>query len=132
MPIANIKQRIFSVWFKFGVTKIAKDSTAAIDQELPKASRSENVTDKQSAADEESKTTSKLSRPIPKKKNYAQDKADLDEYRVSPKTKTLAEIALVKYPIGLAVTIFAIIDGIIIALAIYLRKRMKGKADHEN
>lgn len=126
VPIAQIHQRVFKVWFKFGLAKVDQASKSLLPN-------NQDNSDQASEAKKQVMPQASQMRKIPQASSRNGDSRAnnpgkaLAKYQVSPKTRKLAEIAIVKYPIGLTVTIFTLIDCLIIALAIYLRKRMKGK-----
>lgn len=141
VPIADIHNRTFSVYFKFGVKNIAHKSS------LPAVADSSSTDDTTGqTAQNASSSTSAATAPATSQKQaqseapasnetQAQVKAadepetpavtsaDLAKYKVKPQTKSYADIALVNYPILQTVLIFLLVDGAIVAVAIYLYKK---------
>lgn len=140
VPIANIHDQTFEVWYEWGVKKVAHNtaadkvlagsSSASSDKENnePIASSPSNST----SATPSAKTS--VSEPVDKSADAdsAVTPADLAKYKVSPKKQTYAETALINYPFAQTILIFVILDAIVIAGAISLRRKfLKGGKNDE-
>lgn len=129
VPIANIHNRLFSVWFAFGIKDIAHNSVvasalASSNTDMPSSSNS--LPSKNSTA----KLDSKGMKQLKINRDHKQDaKDDTNGYPAlsNNKHQTMADIALIKYPFLPIILSFALFDSFIIAAALIIRRKiMKG------
>lgn len=142
VPIAGINNKIFKVWFAFGVKTIAKNDTAQkILADNTKTNSSVNSTNpgneeasysNQENQSHNSSTSPALTTTPTSNKTNGEALEQLKKYRINPKKKVFAETALIEYPILQTVLTFLLIDLIIIAgvfgyWRLSLKKRGKQK-----
>lgn len=136
VPIANIHDRLFKVWFAFGVKNVAHSST--VGKELADADNNDSNDASASSTSNGENTQSKISRTKSqskpdvktKKVKTSNPKAKTPTHvaKVAPKKKTMATVAAVEYPFLPVIMGFVVFDAAIIGLAIYLRNKvLKGK-----
>lgn len=140
VPIANIRNQTFKVWFNWGVKKIQANS--AVNNALGKSDSNTANLNSDNSTPNPSKPISDVSkdddvRKIEKVKTKKIDPEEnsrkLAKYQVSPKVKKSAVIALNNYPIGRTVFIFLLIDCLVIAGAIYFRRKIiRGKESNND
>lgn len=138
VPIANIHERTFKVWFVFGVKNVKQhvDLGKAVSQ----SNNDSNVSADPASNDSSSTTSSsgsqnsnaqaksapkktKVNNPAaPKEKTVIAD--DLARYRVSPKKQVYSDIALVDYPFLPVSIVFLVLAIMIISGAIILRRKV--------
>lgn len=147
VPIVNMKNAVYKVWFVFGVSKVAKTSLAkkamentpaASDTETtasgnlaasqPAASPSASSASASSQVPQESASAPVNSVASPSENTPAKTSPQKTNKQTKPKTgaiskETMPEIALRVYPFLPVIAGFFLLDLAIILLALYLRKR---------
>lgn len=137
VPIANIHDRLFKVWFAFGVKNVAHSSTVSKALTEANSSTDSSSTDSSStsdaitaANDDSSKdaknaTSSAQPQSKPVKKQQASSNSSVKpSAKTTPKKKKMATIAAVEYPFLPVIAGFLAFDAAIISLAFYLRNKI--------
>ncbi|MCT7732240.1 MAG: hypothetical protein N4S00_07825 [Lactobacillus crispatus] len=125
VPIANIHDRLFKVWFAFGVKNVAHSSTVSkalteANSSTDSSSTSDAITaaNDDSSKDAKNATSSAQPQSKPVKKQQASSNSS-----VKPSEK-MATIAAVEYPFLPVIAGFLAFDAAIIGLAFYLRNKI--------
>lgn len=142
VPIANIYQRTFEVWFSFGKLDLRKGSIAQKQSAISNETESKTSTPTDSVSPTSSKTSAAATQaPLAEKAATKPEKAEsqavlpskkaLAKYDVLPKDKqpTYADVALIKYPILEEVIIFIVLAGAIVGVTLFLSKKVKKKEE---
>lgn len=139
VPIADIRNRLFKVWFAFGVKDVAHNAeTSAItptESDNPANSASVNSdqainsnTNAENGENNSPSTQSAIKQSSANKSIQASKSPTQPVSKVTPKKKTMATVAAVEYPFLPVIVGFVVFDAAIIGLAVYLRNRiLKGK-----
>lgn len=144
VPIADIHNRLFKVWFAFGVKDVAHnaETSAIASTESADSVSSADVNNDQAVnantnaenGENNSPSTQPAIKQSSANKSIQAPKSQTQPVsKVKPKKKTMATIAAVEYPFLPVIAGFAIFDAAIIGLAFYLRNRiLKGKKKCKN
>lgn len=144
VPIANIDNQVFKVWFKFGKLDlrkgdISKPSSHGVRDDTQIRTASANVNPENNAQLVKNKANSQavtkslepnsqinINKEVPSKNTLA-------KYTVSPQTKspTYADVALVKYPILQEVLVFLGLAVLIVTITLLLYKNILKKNKNE-
>lgn len=134
VPIANINNRTFKVWFVFGAKDVSHSSTvvAALNKDSDTNNSANTATANSATENSNSDNENPATESKPQKKAQASQESKAvvpkaTKPQFSPKKSTYADISLIRYPFLPVIATFIVIDGLIIAGAIILRKKvMKG------
>lgn len=142
VPIANIHQRTFEVWFSFGKLDLRKGSITQKQSAISNETESKTSTTTDSASPTSSKKSAAATQaPLAEKAATKPEKVEsqatlpgkkaLAKYDVLPKDKqpTYADVALIKYPILEEVIIFIVLTGAIVGVTLFLSKKVKKKEE---
>ena len=142
VPIANIHQRTFEVWFSFGKLDLRKGTITQKQSAISNETESKTSIPPDSASTTSSKTsTAATQAPLAEEAAIKPEKAEsqaalpskkaLAKYDVLPKDKqpTYADVALIKYPILEEVIIFIVLAGAIVGVTLFLSKKVKKKEE---
>lgn len=142
VPIANIHQQTFEVWFSFGKLDLRKGTIIQKQSAISNETESKTSIPPHSASTTSSKTsTAATQAPLAEEAATKPEKAEsqaalpskkaLAKYDVLPKDKqpTYADVALIKYPILEEVIIFIVLAGAIVGVTLFLSKKVKKKEE---
>lgn len=132
VPIANIHDRLFKVWFAFGVKNVAHSSTVSkalteANSNTDSSSTSDAIpaANDDSSKDAENATSSAQPQSKPVKKQQSSSNSSVKPgAKMTPKKKKMATIAAVEYPFLTVIAGFLAFDAAIIGLAFYLRNKI--------
>lgn len=144
VPIANIHDQTFKVWFAWGVknlrhnsspaslisaSKMSKNNANKSTNAVPNENTNVGAVAPSSSASSKNDVRNKPNSDVKKSENTADDAeqitpSDLAKYSVSPKKQTYADIALVNYPFIPVILIFFVLDFLVIVGAIVLRRKI--------
>lgn len=142
VPIANIHQRTFEVWFSFGKLDLRKGSITQKQSAISNETESKTSTPMDSASPTSSKKSAAATQaPLAEEAATKPEKADsqaalpskkaVAKYDVLPKDKqpTYADVTLIKYPILEEVIVFIVLAGAIVGGTLFLSKKVKKKKE---
>ena len=121
VPIANIHDRLFKVWFAFGVKNVAHSST--VSKALTEANSSTDSSSTSKDAENATSSAQPQSKPV-KKQQASSNSSVKPSAKTTPKKKKMATIAAVEYPFLTVIAGFLAFDAAIIGLAFYLRNKI--------